>query len=352
MRISAINKDYTKEEAIANDAYIAVDSEAKGTGKMKVSELGDTVILEYGDDSTYDDVLALLNAGKRVLVNVDPYYNNNNAINNEGVQKYPKSPYKVLLQANVPSGNPYIDFTGYTGGSVFQVSHVQLWNSPPSMPTKINNWCVNDVNPIELGRPITAQSPLSLSNGSLNLNIDYDSLREIRLLNNGNLVSNLNQWVESTYTNFSDVRFVHISNTAYDTRFQLNNLIEDPIKMDKYGALYVSYNFSFIAACDLQIQSYFYDSTAGKNFLNYRCTRNARAGERVTLSQSHLMCNITSGINFDSLYFVIRPINPPSDIDMTNPRTFFTGLRDSVDAWPNPSYDVSFDVKYLTQYNS
>lgn len=39
MRISGIDKEYTKTEAIANDAYIAVDSEAKGTGKMKVSEL-------------------------------------------------------------------------------------------------------------------------------------------------------------------------------------------------------------------------------------------------------------------------------------------------------------------------
>ncbi|MEE0937740.1 MAG: hypothetical protein UIG52_06885 [Bacteroidales bacterium] len=150
MRISGIDKEYTKTEAIADDAYIAVDSEAKGTGKMKVSELGDTVILEYGDNSTYDNVLAMLNAGKRVLVNVDPFYNNSNALNG-GVQQYPVSPYKVLLQASVPSGNPYIDFTGYMNGQVYQVAHVQLWNnSVPSMPSKINNWCVGDVNPVEL----------------------------------------------------------------------------------------------------------------------------------------------------------------------------------------------------------
>lgn len=150
MRISDIDQEFSKEEAIANDAYIAVDSEAKGTGKMKVSELGDTVILKYGDNSTYDDVLAMLNAGKRVLVNVDPFYNNTNAIVTDA-QKYPISPFKILLQANVPSGNPYIDFTGYINGQVYQVAHVQLWNSSvPSMPSKINNWCVGDVNPIEL----------------------------------------------------------------------------------------------------------------------------------------------------------------------------------------------------------
>lgn len=40
MRISEIDKEYTKTEAIADNTYIAVDSEAKGTGKMKVSELG------------------------------------------------------------------------------------------------------------------------------------------------------------------------------------------------------------------------------------------------------------------------------------------------------------------------
>lgn len=153
MIISNIDKDYTKTEAVAADAYIVVDSASKGTGKMEVSELSDTVILEYGDDSTYDDVLAMLNEGKRVLVNVDPFYSNNNAIGSDGVQKYPISPYKVLLQANVPTGNPYIDFTGYTGGSVVQVAHVQLWNnSVPSMPSKINNWCVNDVNPTELAK--------------------------------------------------------------------------------------------------------------------------------------------------------------------------------------------------------
>lgn len=39
MQISNIDKEYTKTEAVANDAYVAVDSEAKGTGKMKVSEL-------------------------------------------------------------------------------------------------------------------------------------------------------------------------------------------------------------------------------------------------------------------------------------------------------------------------
>lgn len=153
MLISEIDNEYTKTEAIANDAYVAVDSESKGTGKMKVSELGDTVILEYGDNSTYDDVLAMLNSGKRVLVNVDPFYNNNNALGSDGVQKYPISPYKILLQANVPSGNPYIDFTGYMSVQVYQVAHVQLWNnSVPSMPSKINNWCVGDVNPVELVR--------------------------------------------------------------------------------------------------------------------------------------------------------------------------------------------------------
>lgn len=151
MRISEIDKEYTKTEAIADDAYIAVDSEAKGTGKMKVSELGDTVILEYGDNSTYDAVLAMLNAGKRVLVNVDPFYNNTNAIGTDGSQQYPTSSYKILLQANVPSGNSYIDFTGYMNGQVYQVAHVSLWNnSVPSIPSKINNWCVNELNPVEL----------------------------------------------------------------------------------------------------------------------------------------------------------------------------------------------------------
>lgn len=150
MRISEIDKKYTKSDAISAKAYVAVDSDSEGTGKMKVSELGDTVILEYGDNSTYDNVLAMLNAGKRVLVNVDPFYNNTNALNG-GIQQYPISPYKILLQANVPSGNPYIDFTGYMNGQVYQVTHVQLWNnSVPSMPSKINNWCVGDVTPVEL----------------------------------------------------------------------------------------------------------------------------------------------------------------------------------------------------------
>lgn len=152
MRIYGIDKEYTKSEAMSAKAYVAVDSEYEGTGKMEVSELSETVILEYGDNSTYDAVLAMLNAGKRVLVNVDPFYNNNNALNG-GVQQYPISPYKVPLQANVPSGNPYIDFTGYMNGQVYQVAHVQLWNSSmPSMPSKINNWCVNDVNPTELAK--------------------------------------------------------------------------------------------------------------------------------------------------------------------------------------------------------
>lgn len=152
MRISGIDKEYSKTEAIADDAYIAVDSESEGTGKMKVSELGDTVILEYGDNSTYDNVLAMLHAGKRVLVNVDPFYNNNSALNG-GVQQYPVSPYKVLLQASVPSGNPYIDFTGYVNGQVYQVAHVQLFiNSMPSMPSTINNWCVIDVSPTDLAK--------------------------------------------------------------------------------------------------------------------------------------------------------------------------------------------------------
>jgi hypothetical protein len=153
MRITDIENDYRKADAISAKGYVAVDSESKGTGKMEVSELSDTVILEYGDNSTYDDVLAMLNAGMRVLVNVDPWYNNNNAIGSDGVQKYPISPYKILLQANVPSGNPYIDFTGYINGQVNQVAHVQLWNdSAPSMPSKINNWSVNEVNPTELAK--------------------------------------------------------------------------------------------------------------------------------------------------------------------------------------------------------
>ena len=153
MRISKIDKEYTKSESMSAKAYVAVDSESEGTGKMEVSELSETVILEYGDDSTYDAVLAMLNAGKRVLVNVDPFFSNDNAIGSDGVQKYPISPYKVLLQANIPTGNPYIDFTGYISGSVVQVAHVSLWNSSvPSMPSKINNWCVKDVNPTELAK--------------------------------------------------------------------------------------------------------------------------------------------------------------------------------------------------------
>lgn len=65
MLISEIDKEYDKNEAIANDAYIAVDSEAKGTGKMKVSELSsgggsgggygsDWFIVNFSFDSNYN----------------------------------------------------------------------------------------------------------------------------------------------------------------------------------------------------------------------------------------------------------------------------------------------------------
>lgn len=189
-----IYKDFTNKTIYTIDEIIVSNVESIGiedtpdddvlygrqNGEWKeipLSELSETVILEYGDNSTYDDVLSMLNAGKRVLVNVDPFYNNNNALNNEGVQKYPISPYKILLQANVPSGNPYIDFTGYVNGSVVQVAHVSLWNSGPSMPSKINNWSVNDVNPTELARA-SEVSGLNTRVNTLEINSGQSNFRD------------------------------------------------------------------------------------------------------------------------------------------------------------------------------
>lgn len=83
MRISEIDKNYTKKEAIADDAYIVVDSESKGTGKMKVSELSNGVGSSGGtesesfvinvtmdsdgsltSDKTYEEISATFNGGQ------------------------------------------------------------------------------------------------------------------------------------------------------------------------------------------------------------------------------------------------------------------------------------------------
>lgn len=50
MLISAIDKEYTKEEATSANAYVAVDSETLGTGKLAVSALGGGGSSGYGSD--------------------------------------------------------------------------------------------------------------------------------------------------------------------------------------------------------------------------------------------------------------------------------------------------------------
>lgn len=163
-------KDLPTKEDISN-AYVAVDDD-NGSGKVPVSDLGgDTVLLEYGDESTYDDVLAMLNAGKRVLVKVDPFFSNSNALDSNGEQVYPVSPYMTYLEASIPTGNPYITFDGSVSGYPHYIAQVVLFQTAVEMPTKINSWCVITQNPIVLA----LKSDIATDSSTLVYVIDYAS---------------------------------------------------------------------------------------------------------------------------------------------------------------------------------